>query len=246
MHEEETTNPRSEVMALAVVVGIAMGLSSLVLWILGLRWFIPQFFTLSLSDSINPCTFVIYTMLLVALAVKEVSGRDFYLTGLGFIAAIYVSYYTLGVGLVLTVGKFPLWVGGAAAIAFGVYTVVTGVIGRSRIVTKRRVRRRIFEASASFWSAFVLGIFISATLLPCSSGPYLVYSIVIARAGMRLVWLMLALYNLIFVMPLFIILFGVGGIIRGKGISRAIVKRSKELSVISGLALIAIGVWILH
>ncbi|NPA47447.1 MAG: cytochrome c biogenesis protein CcdA [Thermococci archaeon] len=237
---------KGDIIALISVVGIAVGLSSLILWALGLKWFIPQFFALSLSDSINPCTFVIYTMLLVALAVKEVSGREFYLAGLGFISAIYVSYYTFGVGLVLTVGRFPTWTGGVAAILFGLYTVITGLLGKSRIAAKKNVRRRIFKANASFWSSFLVGIFVSATLLPCSSGPYLVYSIIIAKAGTKLFWLMLGLYNLVFVIPLFVILFGVGGAIKGKGVSRAIVRRSRELSVASGLALIAIGLWILH
>ncbi len=236
---------RRNIIILSAVIGVAAGLSSLVLLTLGLKWFIPQFFTLSLSDSINPCTFVIYTMLLIALAVKEISGRSLYLAGLGFIVAVYVSYYTLGVGLVFTAGRLPLWAGGVAAVIFGAYTVLTGILGRSRIATKSSLRRRIFRANASFWSSFILGVFISATLLPCSSGPYLVYSIVIARAG-RLAWLMLALYNLIFVLPLFVILFGVGGVVEGRNLSRAIVRRARELSVLSGAALIAIGVWLLH
>jgi cytochrome c-type biogenesis protein len=53
-----------ELKLLLVILGASFGISALALYLLGIPGFIPQFYALSVSDSINPCTFVIYTMLL--------------------------------------------------------------------------------------------------------------------------------------------------------------------------------------
>ncbi|NJE60914.1 cytochrome c biogenesis protein CcdA [Thermococcus sp. 21S7] len=236
---------RSEIKGLALIVLASFGISSLALWALGMTSFIPQFFTLAMTDSINPCTFVIYTMLLIALSVREISKRRLYLIGAAFIAAVYMSYYLLGVGLLYFAGYLPLWVAGVAAIIFGVYTIATGLMEKSRIADKKGVKRRIFSSDATAIGAFTLGVIVSTTLLPCSAGSYLVYAIIISKAGKALAFLLLALYNLVFVLPLVIILLAMGSVTESKRFSQAMVRRGRELSVIAGILLIAIGVWVL-
>jgi len=236
---------RSEIKGLALIILASFGISSLALWALGMTGFIPQFFTLAMTDSINPCTFVIYTMLLIALSVREVSKRRLYLVGAAFIAAVYISYYLLGVGLLYFAGHLPLWVAGVAAIVFGAYTIATGLMEKSRIADKKGVKKRIFSSDATAVGAFTLGIIVSTTLLPCSAGSYLVYAIIISKAGEALALLLLALYNLVFVLPLVIILLAMGSVTESKRFSQAMVRRSRELSVVAGILLIAIGVWVL-
>ncbi|HIP74917.1 MAG TPA: cytochrome c biogenesis protein CcdA, partial [Thermococcus paralvinellae] len=58
-------------------------------------------------------------------------------------------------------------------------------------------------------------------------------------------WILLGLYNLIFVLPLLVILFTVGSITESKSLSQKIVQRSKELSILAGSALIILGIYIL-
>jgi len=236
---------RSEIKGLALIVLASFGISSLALWALGMTGFIPQFFTLAMTDSINPCTFVIYTMLLIALSVREISKRRLYIIGAAFIAAVYISYYLLGVGLLYFAGYLPLWVAGVAAVIFGAYTIVTGMMEKSRVGDKSKIRRRIFSSDATAIGAFTLGVIVSTTLLPCSAGSYLVYTIIISRAGKALAFLLLALYNLVFVLPLVIILLAMGSVTESKRFSQAMVRHSRELSVIAGILLIAIGVWVL-
>lgn len=236
---------KKDIEALFVILLMSFGISSVVLYSLGLSWFIPQFLALALSDSINPCTFVIYTMLLIALSVKEVSKRQIYIVGMSFVAAIYVSYYLLGLGLVVFATTIPTWVAGILAIAFGLYTMITGYMERSRIGDKKETRRKIFSRDATLIGAFTLGVIVSFTLLPCSAGSYLVYAILISKAGRTLIFLLLALYNLLFVLPLIVILFVMGGISESKTVSRKLVQRSRELSVAAGLVLVAIGIWVL-
>ncbi|WP_258084598.1 cytochrome c biogenesis protein CcdA [Thermococcus thermotolerans] len=236
---------RSEIKGLAIILLASFGVSSLALWALGMVDFIPKFFALAMSDSINPCTFVIYTMLLIALSVREVSKKRLYFIGATFIAAVYISYYLLGVGLLYFAGYLPLWVAGVAAILFGAYTLATGLMEKSRVGDKSKIRRKIFSSDATAIGAFTLGVIVSTTLLPCSAGSYLVYAIIISKGGQALAFLLLALYNLVFVLPLVVILLAMGSVTESKRFSQAMVRHSRELSVIAGLLLIAIGVWVL-
>lgn len=103
----------------------------------------------------------------------------------------------------------------------------------------------MFSADTTVIGALILGISVSTTLLPCSAGPYVVYAAIIARSSMVLVFLLLALYNVIFVLPLLVILFAMGGLRDSKEFSRAMVRHSAELSVVAGVLLVAIGLWVL-
>lgn len=236
---------RGEIRYLLIILLLSFGLSYLVLNFLGMGWFVPQFLTLALSDSINPCTFVVYTLFLIALSAKGIDKKKLYMVGGVFILAVYISYYTLGLGLTFIAGRIPLKWAGYFAIAFGLYTIATGIAERSRIGNKGELRKKVFSAETTLLGALILGITVSTTLLPCSAGPYLVYAAVIARSSRLMVFLLLALYNLIFVLPLVVILFATGSLRESKEFSRAMVRHSAELSVVAGVLLILIGLWIL-
>lgn len=238
---------RGEIKLLSVILVLSFGISALALYLLGIPGFIPpQFYALSMSDSINPpCTFVIYTMLLIALSVRKVEKKQLYIVGSAFILAVYISYYLLGVGLLYLGQYIPLWFAGFLAIAFGVYTIVTGIMEKSRIADKKGIRKKMFSTEATFMSSFFLGIVVSTTLLPCSAGSYLVYATIISHGSRALAFLLLALYNVIFVLPLVLILLTMGSISESKRFSQALVRHSRELSVVAGILLIGIGVWVL-
>ncbi|KUK17773.1 MAG: Uncharacterized protein XD54_0959 [Thermococcus sibiricus] len=237
---------RSEIKILLLIILSSLGLTAGILTFLGLKELIYPLLALAGADSINPCTFVIYTMLLIALSLKEnISKRKIYAVGLAFVAAIYISYYILGVGLVILTKTIPIWIAGAVAIAFGGYTFITGYLEKSRIVGKKEVRRNIFRKEATIFGAFSLGVLISFTLLPCSAGTYLAYAILISKVGRTLTLILLALYNIIFILPLLIILFTMGSITESKSISQKIVQRSRELSMAAGAILIALGIYII-
>ncbi|ASJ02625.1 electron transporter [Thermococcus profundus] len=234
-----------ELWYLLLIVLLSFGISGVALSLLGMSYFIPQFLTLALTDSVNPCTFAVYTLFLIALSVKGVDKKRLYLVGFSFVVAVYISYYTLGLGLTFIAGKIPVKWAGYFAIAFGLYTIVTGIAERSRTGDKKTLRKKMFSSDTTVLGAMILGISVSTTLLPCSAGPYIVYAAVIARSSMGLAALLLALYNIIFVLPLMVILFAMGGLRESKEFSRAMVRHSAELSIFAGALLILVGLWIL-
>lgn len=127
---------------LLLIVLLSFGMSAAVLSLLGMSSFIPQFFMLAMADSVNPCTFAVYTLFLIALSARGVDKKGLYIVGLSFVGAVYVSYYTLGLGLTFIAGRIPLEWAGYFAIAFGVYTVATGIAERSRTGDKKALRKR--------------------------------------------------------------------------------------------------------
>ena len=235
---------KTEFKYLLLIILLSFGLSSITLSLIHLQSFIPQFFTLAMLDSINPCTFVVYTIFLIALSVKGLPKRALYTVGLAFIFAVYASYYTLGIGLIILTGKIPTSWAGYLAIGFGAYEIITGLLEKSRTVGKGRLRKLAFSTEATIVGGLILGFTVSTTLLPCSMGPYIVFNTIISKMK-ALAYLLLALYNLIFVLPLFIILFAMGSLSESKEFSRAMVRHSRELSVIAGILLIGIGIWVL-
>ena len=237
---------RNEIKALLLIISLSFGLTVVVLSLIHQQSMIFPLISLAVSDSINPCTFVIYTMFLIALSLKEgISKRRVYAIGLAFVVAIYISYYLLGVGLVVFTKSIPTWIAGVVSIIFGAYTVITGYLEKSRVAGKKKVRKSIFRQEASILGAFAVGVMVSFTLLPCSAGSYLIYAILISKIGKALTWILLGLYNLIFVLPLLVILFTVGSITESKSLSQKIVQRSKELSILAGSALIILGIYVL-
>lgn len=237
---------KDEIKTLLLIISLSFGLTILVLFLVNLQSMIFPLISLAVSDSINPCTFVIYTMFLIALSLKEgISKRKIYEIGMAFVVAIYISYYILGIGLVVFTRSIPTWIAGVVSLIFGFYTFFTGYFEKSRVAGKKNVRKSIFRQEATLFGAFALGVMVSFTLLPCSAGSYLIYAILISKIGRTLTWILLGLYNLIFVLPLLIILFTVSSIAESKSLSQKIVRRSRELSMIAGFVLMLLGVYVL-
>jgi len=203
---------------------------------------------LALSDAVNPCATYIYILLLTASTIAATrSGRRLIVAGTSaaFISAVFTGYYLLGVGLLKAMSYVPAWILSIIAIGFGLWVVITGVVGESRVIAKSSIISMIRRAKTSILMSAILGFIVTFTLLPCSSGPYVVFTGLIAKYPVTTSLALLALYNIIFVSPLILITVLITSVIKVKRIQEAIVRHNKELSVIAGLLLIAIGTYII-
>jgi len=215
---------------------------------------------LAAADSVNPCTFALYaTLLLMVLALGGV--RRMLASALAFVAAVFAGYYLLGLGLVTVAGALPpifTKVIAAAGLALGCFGVLTTLRGGFKSLVPRRLRR-VTEGALDLAVALSLrvagplgsaglGLLCSFTLLPCSSGPYVVFAGVLSRLGDRaLRYLLLALYNLIFVAPLAALAVAVAALgLRAESLERL---RGRGAQSIMGLVasslLAAVCAWLL-
>ena len=207
---------------------------------------------LALADSVNPCTFAVFTALLL-IALHSFGRVRTVATGFSFILAVFMGYYTLGLGLVQIFAVVPnvKTVLAVIGLVIGAFSIVSGLGPGFKSPIPKSVRRlterRLGKSSASSVASFGLGLVATFTLLPCSVGPYLVGLGLLSGLGDPVQGhLLLAVYNIMFVAPLIAILMG---LLAFSSLSRKVkVFRSTKLGlmeIISGSLLVAACLWIL-
>ena len=202
--------------------------------------------SLALSDSVNPCATYIYVALLTSVALSEVGRRRRVLAvAAAFIAAVFTGYYLLGLGI-MNVFKFvPTFILGGVAVAYGAFVIFRAVRERSKCVAPSRgVTALLEKAKASILFSLALGFVVTFTLLPCSSGPYLVFAGIASRYALSTSLALLGLYNLIFVLPLIALAVLIAESMKYERVRGFMIKYRTHLSVIAGLTLIALGIYI--
>ena len=167
---------------------------------------------LALADSVNPCVFAVFTAMLF-ITLHSLGKIKAALTGLSFISAVFVCYYVLGLGAMPILLKIP-YVDRAIALigaALGIFNIVQGLKTGFKSPIPKTVKRflefQIRRLYVSPAASFLLGAVASFTLLPCSGGPYVVGLSLLSILNDKFqAYLLLALYNALFIAPLLAIL----------------------------------------
>jgi len=210
---------------------------------------IPAVILAALVDSINPCAFSVMIFLLVYLLSLGARKRILKV-GLTYIASVFVAYFLSGLGL-LTVIQIPLLsrivptIAAIIAIAAGLINVkdfffygrgITLAIPESK---KPLIQKYIQKASVP--AAVILGVLVSMFELPCTGGVYLaILSLLSSMKSAAIPYLLF--YNLIFVFPLFVILFIVYKGIPPEKVEHWRLSERKWLRLVMGIVMIALGV----
>jgi len=200
---------------------------------------------LALSDAVNPCVLFIYTLLLIATSIASSRRRNVVVVGTSFVVAIFIGYYVLGLGLITVIRGLSKELLSLVAIGFGLWVSISGVMGRSRVLGKENVLNLISKASTSALLTFALGLLLTFTLLPCSAGPYVVFVGIASKYSAPIPYLLLILYNILFISPLIAILTVIITTMKYKSVQEFLLRNNNILSLIAGLLLIAVGVWLL-
>ncbi len=177
---------------------------------------LPVVFVTALIDSINPCAIGVLILLITTLLGLLHNKRKMLLVGLIYIGAVFVTYLAAGFGLLIFIQKLNIseelnWIVAIIVILLGFIEIKdffwygSGV--SLQIPANRAEQIKKYMNHITISSAVVLGIFVAAVELPCTGGPYLAITTLLAKIGLtwKIFWL-LVLYNLIFVLPLLIIL----------------------------------------
>ncbi|MBU1083320.1 sulfite exporter TauE/SafE family protein [Patescibacteria group bacterium] len=213
----------------------------------------------ALLDSVNPCAIAVLLILLTGLLITPNKVTVLKL-GIAFITGLYLAYYSIGLGALKT-----LELTGFAPIlhkAVGIIAIIIGIISLRDAIWYKKEQCWLCEAKdpktlrgrlqkmlgsiATPIGAFALGLLVTLVELPCTGGPYLFILGLLAngtsllRAGLILLY-----YNLIFVLPLIIILYltywGV------TTVEKTTLWRDKNMRLINwvtGIVMIALGIWL--
>ncbi len=206
-------------------------------------------------DSINPCAIgVLLLMVSVVLGGRQSAGK-LLLLGSIYIFAIFLTYLLAGLGLLYSLTRIPLFVTEYLSITVGSLVALAGIIeikdyfwyGRGfSLSIPVYFSKKIHDMAQnlSVPGVIILGAFVAGVELPCTGAPYIAIITLLSLNFNFQAFLLLILYNIIFVLPLIIILVLVAG-----GMQLHLVKAWKQeargtMRLAIGLLLVGLG-WLL-
>jgi len=213
---------------------------------------LPVVLITALIDSINPCAIGVLILLIATLVGLSKDKSKMLKVGLIYITAVFLTYLAAGFGLLIFIQK--LNISGLLSWIVGILVIILGLIeikdfwwygqGISlQIPPKRAEQIKKMVKNVSVPGSIILGIFVAAVELPCTGGPYLAITTLLAKIGFSLnVFLLLALYNFIFILPLIVILLLAYFGISAKKMSEWKNSKKKWMRLFIGIVMIALGV----
>ena len=207
-------------------------------------------------DSINPCAIGVLILMVSVLLGQRSSTKRLIAVGMAYIFAIFMTYLIAGLGLVYFFSAIPMVLAEYLSIIVGILVITAGVFeikdffwygkGFSLQIPKR-FARKIQEYSTkktTIAGVMFLGAFVAAVELPCTGAPYLAIITVLRVDFNFYAFLLMLLYNLIFVAPLIVILLMVAGGAKISAVSKWKEEGKGLMRLVLGLLLVALG-WIL-
>jgi cytochrome c biogenesis protein CcdA len=213
---------------------------------------LPVVIATALVDSINPCAIGVLILLVAALLGVAHDKKRLLLIGTVYILAVYVTYLLAGIGLLFFIQRFNL--AEPIGVGVGILIIILGFIelkdfwwygkGISLMIPVRRSEQiKKMVKRVSLPGSIVLGIFVAAVELPCTGGPYLAITTLLAKIGLNTVVLAyLLLYNFIFVSPLIVILVIVYFGQSAKKLEKWRKTERKWMRLFTGIVMIALGI----
>ena len=215
---------------------------------------------LALVDAINPCAFAVMIIVLMSILLANPENRKRVLWGgFAFTLAVFILYFLYGVimvqffsRLIPTFGAYSLYIFkgfGLFAIILGILNVKDylnykpGSLATEMPLSFRPKMRQLVQKVTSPRGAFVVGLFVTIFLLPCTIGPYIIASGQLSAISFLASIPYLLFYNLIFVIPMIaitlIIYFGLSEIDKVSGWRE---RNIKKMHLVEGIILILLGI----
>jgi len=224
---------------------------------------LPIIISAALVDSINPCVFGVLIFLLAYMR-KAFNGITRLLVGSSvYIVVVYITYFLLGLGILRAAAEFSVafyWFAASIAIIFGFLEVKDYFWygrGFSLAIFPSAAKRMEFYAQKFetfskkhfLWLLLLtvlLGAFVVMIELPCTGAPYFAILGLLSQGEFSVAIPLLLLYNLIFVLPLIVI---VAIVVAGTSL-KVLENWRKEhrglMRLIIGLFLISLGVYMIY
>ncbi len=216
-----------------------------------LNQLLPAVLITGLLDSVNPCAFAVILLLIAFLFTLRQSRARILQLGFVYIGMIFIVYFGIGLGLLRAVrlSSDPHFVARAGSwllIVLGVLNLLEYFFPKFPIklhmpsFASDRTNQLIKQAT--FPATMAAGFLVGLCTFPCSGGIY-VSIITLLNAKTTLAWglVYLLLYNLVFVLPLVVILFGLGNRLTAKSWARWEREHSLKIRLWYGLGMVVIG-----
>ncbi len=218
----------------------------------------------ALADSINPCVFGVLIFLLAYMTKVFKNKIRMLAAGLVYTGTVYITYFLIGLGIFSFtyssgIGTQFYWFVAIIAIAAGLLEIkdyffygrgfslqmVPGASERIKKYSKIMAKMETKHPVLSLLLASGLGIFVVLVELPCTGAPYLAILGLLTQGNYFDGIPLLLFYNLIFILPLFVI---IGLVYFGKTSKRLEAWRKEHrglMRLLIGLFLVALGIYMI-
>lgn len=180
---------------------------------------IASVIALGFADSVNPCELAILAMALVALLIRDPTKRkNVLLGGLAFTLAVFITYIFYGLIIIQLIKSITVYFQAAqfyARIIFAVLAIFLGIMNfkdyfsykpgtfaTEMPLSFRPIVKNMIKNITRPRGAFIIGVFVTLFLMPCTIGPYLIVGNLLSGFSILQILPWLLLYNLIFVLPM--------------------------------------------
>lgn len=208
----------------------------------------------ALVDSINPCAFGVLIFLLAYLSETIKKARQMLIRGLIYIAAVFVTYLVAGLILLPFIRKL----GSFSVVSYYVLAAIIALAGLLEIKDffwygrgislaifpseTKRIKMYVRRINANPLAPAFLGVFVALVELPCTGFAYLAVLGLVSLSGITVSNLtLLIVYNLIFVLPLLVILWFVYTGTSTRKLERWRQSHKKWMRLAIGLTLLALA-----
>ena len=206
---------------------------------------LPSLIFLALIDSVNPCTITLYFSFLLTLlsAKRKIIGP-----AILFLIVIFIGYYMIAFGFKLLSQYIPSTILLGIAIAVGLYNIIDAGRNYSKGIKctwceKIGVFDKILKSP--YIAALILSLISVTVLLPCTSGPLLVFITMIKDYPLYLALPLLIIYNVIFISPLLVIFVASYMLGKQEKIANYIMNHAQVIEFIAGILIILIAFYLL-
>ena len=222
-------------------------------------------FIIAIIDGFNPCTLWVLTFLLVLLFSVSESRKKIFAVGYTFVAVVFVIYFLFmaaWLNMFLIIGYFGLMrivIGIVALVAGGInvkdyfffrkgVTLMIQNAHKRPLVRKIEAMKELIKKGsmpALISASVVLAFFSSLVELPCTAGWPLIYTKILSEKVFEHsfgYYKYLLFYNLIYIIPLTVIITLFGYFFQGKQITR---DQMKLLKLVGGVIMMALGIILL-
>jgi cytochrome c biogenesis protein CcdA len=202
-------------------------------------------------DSLNPCAFAVLIFLILYLMTVKNKNKMLSI-GILYVAVIYIVYFLAGLGLLSFIQSIALTKFFYTFTA--ILAIILGLINLKEVIwegkgftlaipdSKKAVLNKYIR-KATLPATIILGILVAIFELPCTGGVYLAIISLLADTQTWLTAVLyLLFYNIIFVLPLVIILLAVYFGLDPEKVDKWRKEKKKWMRLGIGLVLIALGV----
>jgi len=217
----------------------------------GGKWILPLVVVSSLIDSVNPCAFSILLLTIAFLFSLGKLRSNILRVGLFYILGVFIIYVLIGLGIIqalhfFNTPHFMAKVGAVLLIILSLISIINEYFPKFPV--KLRIPRGAHHKMAelmekgSMPTAFLLGGLVGLCEFPCTGGPYLlILGLLHDHATFANGLGYLILYNIIFVLPLILILLIAGNETLLEKVQNWKNQESVKMRLWGGIAMILLG-----